>query len=142
SPHTIPSYPHPSLLLWLIPPPPPPHSHLLFHFPHPPSSCPPPVAPELPVHNDDPECWARILRDYTRDHAAYVLDQATWNASFAAHEAARFADIDYQALRAKHAHHLLYSPTPSPPPSGFYPPPPAPPGSPPVCTPDCPASGH
>ncbi|CAI7898088.1 unnamed protein product [Closterium sp. NIES-54] len=63
---------------------------------------PPPVAVELPVHNDNPERWARILRDYTREHAAYVLDQATWNAAFAAHEVARVADIDYQALRAKH----------------------------------------
>ncbi|CAI5997612.1 unnamed protein product [Closterium sp. NIES-65] len=61
------------------------------------------------------------------------------------------------------AHHLLHSPTPSPSPSGFYPPPSPPPGfppppwsptpyppypfytpqvPPPVCTLDCPASGH
>ncbi|CAI5493425.1 unnamed protein product, partial [Closterium sp. Naga37s-1] len=93
---------------------------------------PPPVAPELPVHNDDPEP-AAIGEGAVPDEAAFrdaVVD------------ALALAPLEEVAVVVDAAHHLLYSPTPSPPPSGFYPPPPAPPGSPPVCTPDCPASGH
>ncbi|CAI5504789.1 unnamed protein product [Closterium sp. Naga37s-1] len=55
---------------------------------------PPPTAPPTPSHHDDPDRWARTLRDYTRDHATYVLADAAHKDALAAYTTATAASAD------------------------------------------------
>ncbi|CAI7745796.1 unnamed protein product, partial [Closterium sp. NIES-54] len=63
---------------------------------------PPPSAPPTPSHHDDPDRWARTLRDYTRDHATYVLADVAHKDALAAYTTTTAASAEYAQKLAKY----------------------------------------